>query len=136
MPWEFIEPYPGSHIRVQVGKIYHHAIYIGDNMVIQFGMPFSYTSDPKSIKVIKSPIEDFLSNGFLEVRVYTKKEQHQKRSDDQIIKIATSRIGEGGYDLLYNNCEHFVNDCIFGKKISEQVELIHQDIRKKLGIKK
>ncbi len=132
--WEFIEPYPGAHIRVQIGKIYHHGIYIGDNMVVQFGMPFNTTQDPKTVKVIKSPIEDFLLGGFLEVRVFDKSEKKLKRKDRDIIKTALSSIGEGGYDLLHNNCEHFANYCVFGKKTSSQVESVHDEVRKMLGL--
>lgn len=136
MSWELIDPYPGAHIRVQVGQIYHHAIYIGNCEVVQFGLPFSYQNDPSTIKVIKSKVDDFLGNGFLEVRVYSKKENKLKYSNEEIIKNAISRIGEGGYSLLCNNCEHFANECVFGKKVSTQVDSIHEEIRKKLGIKK
>lgn len=132
--WEFIEPYPGAHIRVQVGNIYHHGIYIGDNMVVQFGMPFNIHQNPEEVKVIKSPIEDFLSNGFLEVRIFDKKEKKLKHSDNEIIKTALSMIGEGGYNILHNNCEHFANYCVFGRKTSSQVDSVHEEVRKMLGL--
>ena len=41
---------------------------------------------------------------------------------DEIVENARSRIGEGGYHILYNNCEHFVNQCAFGEKVSSQVD--------------
>lgn len=132
--WEFIDPYPGAHIRVQVDKIYHHGIYIGDNMVVQFGMPFNIHQNPEDVKVIKSPIEDFLNGGFLEVRVYDKKEKKLKHKDKEIVKTALSCLGNGGYNLLHNNCEHFANYCVLGVKSSSQVDSVHEEVKKMLGL--
>jgi len=134
--WQLLEPQPGDQIRVKVGDLYHHAIYIGNDEVIQFGHPFDMYTKPEDVKIIKSPISDLLSHGFIETRVYNKKELKQKRSNKEIIDIATSHLGEGGYNLLYNNCEHFVNNCIFGSKDSKQVDDIHKKVRELLGIKK
>lgn len=129
-----IEPYPGAHIRVQVDSVYHHGIYIGDNKVVQFGLPMSIYQDPNTIKIIESPIEDFLNGGFLEVRIYDKKEKKSKNKDSDIVKIALSKVGEGNYNLLTNNCEHFANYCVFGKKTSSQVDKVHDEVRKMLGL--
>lgn len=134
--WKMTEPYPGAHIRVQASGVFHHGIYIGNDEVVQFGNVFNLTTNPSDITVHKAHINDFLNGGFLEVRQYTKKEKKIKRSDEEIVKIAVSKIGEAGYDLLKNNCEHFANYCIFGEKTSKQVDDIHLEIRKKLGIKK
>ena len=87
------------------------------------------------IKIIKAPIEEFLRGGFLEVRIYTKKELKKKFSNDLIIERALSKIGEGNYNLLYNNCEHFANFCVFGKKESKQVDNIHEKIKNLLNKK-
>ncbi|MBQ1703581.1 MAG: 4'-phosphopantetheinyl transferase superfamily protein, partial [Oscillospiraceae bacterium] len=40
---------------------------------------------------------------------------------------ARSRIGEGGYDIIHNNCEHFAYECLFGVGRSLQEE----ELRKK-----
>ena len=130
------DPYPGAHIRVQVGNIYHHGIFIGNDEVVQFGSPFTLGVIPKDVRVIRSPISEFLNDGFLEVRNFTKKEKKIKNSDEDIIKNALSRLGEGNYDLLKNNCEHFVNECIFNRKYSTQIDDIHKTIRNKLGLNK
>lgn len=129
-------PYPGAHIRVQIGEIYHHGIYIGNDEVVQFGMPFDIRNIPEDIKVIKSSINDFLNGGFLEVREFSKKEKKIKNDDLKIVEIALSKLGEGNYDIIHNNCEHFVNECIFNKKLSKQVDDLHLEIRKKLGLEK
>ncbi len=131
-----ISPYPGAHIRVQVNGIYHHGIYINDEEIVQFGLPFDILKPKEEVRVIKSDINDFLQGGFLEVKIYDKKEKKLKNKDEDIIKIAISKLGEGGYDIVHNNCEHFANYCIFNKKESKQIDDIRSEIRKKLGIKK
>lgn len=134
--WEMIAPYEGAHIRVQIQSIYHHGIYIGNDEVVQFGLPFDMFRPKEEVKVLKSNIEEFLQGGFLEVRVFDRKERKQKNDDRKIIEIALSKLGEGGYDIVHNNCEHFANFCIFNKKESKQVDDVRSEIRKKLGIKK
>ena len=121
--WKLVDLYVGAHIRVKVKNYYHHAIYIGNGEVVQFGHPFNVSENPQSIKVIRSPIEDFANNEtFIEVYQYSKKELKMKNKDEDIVKIALAHLGEDGYDFLRNNCEHFVNRCIFNQSISYQVD--------------
>jgi hypothetical protein len=115
-----------------MGEIYHHGIYIGNDEVVQFGMPSEMMQDHKKIKVLRSNMKDFLV-GFLEVRVYTKKELKEKRSDEEIVRIALLRVGEGNYNLLKNNCEHFAYECTFGVKKSDQVDSLIKDIQEALS---
>lgn len=131
--WVMKDPEYGDHIRVKIGNIYHHAIYIGNDEVIQFGLPFDYTKPAKDVFVIQSPIVDFLAGGFLEVKVFNHHEKKQKKTPEESVATAKSLIGTGGYDILKNNCEHFVNYCIFGIKISKQVEKIQEEVKNKLG---
>ena len=133
--WKMIEPVKGDHIRVKSNQLYHHGIYLGDEQVIQFGGPFDMFQDAKSIVVEKVKIEEFLNGGFLEVKEFDRKEKKIKRTPEEIIDIALSMIGTGGYDLLRNNCEHFVNYCIFGEKKSSQIDDFRKEIREKLGKK-
>jgi len=48
---------------------------------------------------------------------------HPKRLHDgkESVRRARQRIGEKKYNLVFNNCEHFVMWCIQGKHSSEQV---------------
>ena len=134
--WEMKEPYIGAHIRVQIQSIYHHGIYIGNDEVIQFGLLCDMLKPKEEVKVLVSSIEEFLQGGFLEVRVFDRKERKIKNDDLKIVEIAKSKLGEDGYDIVHNNCEHFANFCIFNKKESKQIDDIRSEIRKKLGIKK
>ena len=134
--WELDDLYPGAHIRVLMNNFYHHAIYIGNNEVVQFGLPNIVDIDTKDIKVLRSPIEDFAKDGFIEVRKYSKKEQKIKRSNEEIIRIALSKVGESGYNIIHNNCEHFANFCVFGIKTSKQMDDINKNVLKLFGKKK
>lgn len=133
--WEIKGPYVGAHIRVQYKSIYHHGIYIGNDEVVQFGLPFDMFRKPEEVKVIKSNIEEFLQGEFLEVRIFDRKERKLKNKDEEIVQIALSKLGEGGYDIIHNNCEHFANLCVFNKKESSQIDDIRKDIREKLKLK-
>ena len=131
--WKLVDLYPGAHIRVKISNFYHHGIYIGDGEVVQFGYPNNITEDPKDVKVMRSPINEFVGTAnFIEVYVYSKDELKTKRKDEDIIKEALSHVGEGGYSILKNNCEHFANRCVFGKGSSSQIDDVYQNVEKLL----
>ena len=66
-------------------------------------------------------MDTFLNGEFLEVGVLDKKELKNKRSAQEIEKTALARLGEGGYNILYNNCEHFALWCKTGISESHQI---------------
>lgn len=122
------EPSPGDQIRVDTGSFYHYGIYIGADEVVQFGLPCSVTQDPSAIRVLRSPVSEFLAGGFLEVRRYTLAERRKKHSDAEIVRCALAHVGEGGYDILHNNCQHFANECVFGTPYSDQADALRQAV--------
>lgn len=131
--WQLIDAYPGAHIRVQTANFYHHGIYIGNDEVVQFGLPNAPYSSWDEIKVLRSPIADFCgSASFYEVYVFDRKERKRKKRDAEIIETALSKVGEGGYHLLYNNCEHFANFCVYGEASSAQIEEVYSNVQKLL----
>lgn len=121
----FIEKKPvyGDHIRVNRGLYSHHGIYIDDDHVCQFASTANgHETDPNYASVCLTTLDDFLKGGVLEVREYTDLELKEKREPQEIVNAALSRLGEKGYDLINNNCEHFANECVFGYKKSEQID--------------
>ena len=124
MKWSFREPKPGDMVRVMVGTIYHFGIYVSDDEVIQFGLPPARRgAQPDSeVEVLSADIDSFLAGGFLEVADFDRKERKKNRSPKEIIAYARERIGMRGYNILYNNCEHFANECVSGVKICRQAE--------------
>ncbi len=124
MKWELKEPVRGDIVRVATSGLYHFGIYVSDEEVIQFGLPPSRraSTNPEDIKVLASDIDEFLAGGFLEVCVYDRKEKKKNRTPDEIVSYARDQIGRGGYHILYNNCEHFANECANGERVCHQTD--------------
>lgn len=128
--WVQKSPVMGDHIRVKrMGGIYtHHGIYVSDNEVIHFtGTDDDSIMDSSKNRVISSDLQFFLKGGELEVKEYTDEEFQDLYAPDQIVAYARSCLGDGGYNLLFNNCEHFANVCTLGRFRSHQVERLFQN---------
>lgn len=124
MKWELIEPREGDMIRVKSGSIYHYGVYVSDEEIIQFGLAPSARPEIKDsdIEVCVSDIDVFLQGGFLEVCVPDKREERKRVKPAETVKKARSRIGEKGYNILYNNCEHFARECVLGERGCQQAD--------------
>ena len=120
-------------IRTKVRFYHHYGIFVSEEEVIQFGLPDDPMRAAEQIKVLTSDIHAFLQGGEIEVAVPGAAERRQMRSPEQIVEIARRRLGEGGYDILHNNCEHFVNDCVFGQPTSSFLQDVREKLRRKLG---
>ena len=120
---EFVSKKPslGDQIKVNRGIYDHHGIYIGDDKVIQFGSTTSEL-DPSKAMVIETSLDDFLKGGELLVATYTEEELKKRRNPNEIVEYAKAHLGDKGYDLINNNCEHFSNECAFGEHKSFQVD--------------
>lgn len=123
MKWQLKEPTFGDIIRVKSGSIYHYGIYASDSEVIQFGLSPNHTDRvaDRDVEVCVSDIDNFLLDGFLEVGVAEKKDE-KRYSPQKTVTVARSKLGVKGYNIIYNNCEHFAYECYCGKKVSSQVE--------------
>ena len=122
MKWKLNEPVLGDIIRVKAGSIYHYGIYLSDDEIVQFGAKpqLGLIVPDSSVRVISTDISNFLLGGFLEVAELSRKELKKRRSPEDTAIYAKSRLGEAGYDIFANNCEHFVYECAFGEAKSEQ----------------
>ena len=124
MKWCYKTPVAGDMIRVALEELYHVGIYVSDDEVIQFGLAPTATSLLKDseIAVLSSDIDTFLSGGFLEVAEFDRKEKKKHRKPKDVVAYARSKIGTRGYNILYNNCEHFANECLSGEHLSSQAD--------------
>lgn len=114
---------PGDMIRVRIGSIWHYGIYVSDSEVIQFGFPPREGAERADIITVCATDMDAFSGGSIVERAELGPIERLKRfPPDKTVALARSRLGEGGYDLLHNNCEHFVFECVFGVKRSMQEE--------------
>ena len=121
--WTVRELKPGDILRVDTGRYYHFGIYIGDETVIHFAGPDPHTlTDASMAAVRKDSLQHFAMGKSLEVRDYSLAEKLRKKPPKKVIEAAESQLGQGGYDIIYNNCEHFVNKCAFGIAWSTQIE--------------
>jgi len=122
--WQNLYPKYGEQIRVNRGYYYHHGIFEDENHVYHFAAPTGSEIAPKNALIICTTLYEFLNGGTPEVRTYTESELKKKRSNEEIVNFAKSKVGSGlgTYDLITNNCEHFSNMCAFGKASSNQVE--------------
>jgi hypothetical protein len=105
----------GDHIYVVRPLRYtHHGIDCGDGTVIHFtGEPGTRKSDAC---IARTSVEEFLAGGERKVREYGIRDD-----PDQTVARAESKLGETGYHLVFNNCEHFATWCCTGRPASQQV---------------
>jgi predicted secreted protein len=115
------KPAMGDQIRVQRNLYSHHGIYIGNDRVIQFGSTTGEL-DPSKAMVIETSLDEFLKGGVLEVAEYSEEDLKKKRKPEEVVEYAKAHLGDTGYDLINNNCEHFSNECAFGLHKSFQVD--------------
>ncbi|MBD3881928.1 lecithin retinol acyltransferase family protein [Phormidium tenue FACHB-886] len=88
----------------------HHGIDCGDGTVIHY---YKGGGDP----VIERTTLETFARG---TPIYTKKVPIAY-IPDVVVERAESRLGERDYNLLTNNCEHFVNWCKTGQNTSQQL---------------
>lgn len=118
MNWQPEKCKPGDIIRVHLGILHHYGVFVSEERVIQFGLPpIPENRMPQDeVAVLATDIDTFACGRIVEVASFDKGERAKKFSPDEIIARATARIGEKGYNLIHNNCEHFVNECALGVK--------------------
>lgn len=120
----------GDHLFVYCLGYSHHGIDCGNDRVIHFN------SDPlrklgnsaaNPARVIEVNRQEFAKGREIQVRRY-------ELSDDPDIVITRARqkLGDAGYELFHNNCEHFAMWCKTGSAASTQVEDV-KDAVKPLG---
>ena len=141
--WIKKKPVKADHIRVmRIGGLYaHHGVYVSDDEVIHFtGKDNDSVLDWSKCEVIKTDLATFLKGGTVEVKEYTDEEFQDLYSPEQIITYARSCIGDKGYNLVFNNCEHFANVCTLGRFRSQQVERVllgklpNEEEKKEMGL--
>lgn len=132
MKWEYKDCRYGDIIRVKLGSVYHYGIFVSDNEVIAFGLPPTAENlqNQQAIKVLATDIDVFSCGNLVETAVLSFKERMKRRSPEQTVTLARERIGEGGYNIIHNNCEHFVNDIVFGEKVSQQERSVREKWRR------
>ncbi len=92
------EYYKGDQIYINF-CITHHGIYSGDNTVIHHS---GTRIEEVSLEIFSKGLPIFTKNTY------------KKYDCDRIVSRARSQIGKTGYNLIWNNCEHFAEWCLNG----------------------
>ena len=109
----------GDHLAIprSGGAYTHHGIYIGLNQVIH------YSGDVKNkahAAIQRTTLGKFIAGQPKSAIRVVKYGQCNPPRDT--ISRAESRLGEDGYSLFGNNCEHFARWCKTGEASSEQIK--------------
>jgi hypothetical protein len=106
----------GDHIHAGYPwKAHHDGIYLGDGLVIHLT---GGTADggKAAARVQIDSLARFAGDRPVTVRSYA-----GGHGPEDIVARAMSRLGEGNYNLIFNNCQHFARWCATGDHESQQV---------------
>ncbi len=95
-------------IHLKTVGYWHHGIDCGDGTVIHF----------QHGRIQRTPLQYFL--GRRRKRKVVVRHRHSLPADNVVMR-AKRCVGRRGYNLLFNNCEHFAQWCKTGRKRSKQV---------------
>ncbi len=121
----------GDHIYVKRlhGLYYHHGIDMGDGTVIHFsGEPLN----GKLAKVCQVPLEEFLNGE--EARFVEYGRESGVLDPLETVALAQQQLDNEGYNVLFNNCEHFATYCKTRRKMSGQVRSVAKKALAGLGL--
>jgi hypothetical protein len=114
----------GDHIFMSTDLYTHHGIDLGDGTVVHWT-----ASDPGSnhlLGLIGSKVQAEIRRtplaGFSQCQPMWVRQYSECDAVEAVVARALSRIGNRGYHLADNNCEHFACWCKTGRHHSEQVK--------------
>jgi Lecithin retinol acyltransferase len=109
------EPPLGAHMVTPRRGYTHHGIYVGGDMVVQYG--------GLSWGLRRGPVEEVPFSQFSQGRqVWVRIVESPWFDPHEVVRRARLRLGEDRYSVLSNNCEHFCEWCVRGQHRSYQVD--------------
>lgn len=117
---------PGTHLVVEMGTYDHHGLATGDGRVIHFGRGV--------FDIANAIVEEVSMQVFANGNEIRAADSLATFGPEEIVQRARTRIGERGYDLFDNNCEHFVNWCRSDRNESHQVNLTEAVARQSAAV--
>lgn len=106
----------GDHLRSPRLGYSHHGLYVGNDSVIHYS---GFVNGMSAGEIEVTSIDAFRHGNPL----YIESHFFRRYDGDESVDRAYSRLGEDWYNVLLNNCEHFVSWCINGIHSSEQVNM-------------
>ena len=122
----------GDHIKTKIDSVFHHGVYVSNDEVIHFCSNEQFSILSNDLEVKATTIAQFANGNRIE-----KVECKNRFNSQKSINIARAKIGNSDYDIIFNNCEHFVNSCITGKKESYEMNSLKEkelNIRRNSGV--
>jgi hypothetical protein len=104
----------GDHLVTPRIGYTHHGLYVGDGRVIHYA---GFADGLSKERIEITSLARFSDGHGISIRKHSSRLYKRKKS----VERALNRLGENAYNLLFNNCEHFVNWCIEGEHNSPQV---------------
>lgn len=126
----------GDHLSVKRFGYTHHGIYIGNDEVVHFTSD-NKSSDwfkalrsgsPDSASIRRTSLDEFANGGDVVYHIYSDF-RRTTFPPLRVIERAKKRLGERGYNLYKNNCEHLTTWCKAGRLFSEQVSKMVQNVK-------
>jgi hypothetical protein len=111
-------PRPGDILYVNRGFYLHYGLYAGDGRVIHFAPLSGNEINAENAVIHEITLDAFLKGGELNID----KKAKASYPREEIVRRARAQIGAKGYNLVFNNCEHFARWCKSGISESKQVE--------------
>lgn len=99
----------GDHLTAPYMGITHHGLFAGEDLVVHKGRD----------GVVLTSLEEFSGGNDISVCVHF---MERKFTREESVERGLSRLGESEYNVIFDNCEHFVTWCIFGLESSTQVQ--------------
>jgi hypothetical protein len=110
------EPPLAAHLVTRRALYSHHGIYVGSGRVIHYGgLARGFRSGP----VEEVSLAQFADGRGIRVRHDPPCFDHR-----EVVARARSRLGEHGYRILTNNCEHFCSWALHGESRSTQIDTV------------
>jgi len=98
----------------------HYGIYTGNGRVIHYSSVGGDFGNDACVR--ETSLKQFARGGTCRVVDFTANINRTKTySREDTVRRARSRIGDKRYNVIFNNCEHFVYWCKTGKNKSTQV---------------
>ena len=108
------EPPLASHLVTPRALYTHHGIYVGNGRVIHYaGLAYRWR---------RGPVEDVSLQRFAHGHGIRVRRDAARFDPVAVVERARSRLGERGYRLLTNNCEHFCAWALCDESRSTQVD--------------
>jgi len=102
----------------------HYGVYIGNGNVIHFAPLEGQEISMENGIIHETTLEKFLDGRALKININIEKKFNEK----EIVERTRSRLGEKGYNLFTNNCEHFARWCVTGESVSYQIDNLPQKV--------